>query len=432
MDFEIKNGVLEHYWGNSLEVIIPEGVHTIDMLAFSSEKKAAIKSIQLPETLEIIEDWAFDHCDKLTRIVIPTNVKEIGRGAFSWCRLLSDVIFEGNPKIGDSAFAWSLWEKAEFRKAGAKISGDTLHKVHPKSTEYTIPSNIKIIGRNAFRQSVVRNLVIPEGVEEIDCYAFECSALEKITLPKSLKIIRSGAFSNCPNLKELTIHEGIRYINSDAFENLTNCSLTILSAAEENGIDHFESATSVKEVYAPYGSSAMRAALMSGIPFHALPGKPRKYHYINDEFCCIGTTLHRYLGHQEIVSIPEGIEVIGKDAFNLTLNCPQIKRIHLPPSTTHIEETAFVGCNQLEEIDGKNINQIDFLAFSGCKKLQRVEFPNLKKYYDLSFRDCKALIPENMLFPPEAVAIKVRVITCGHVKPPEGRIHAKATIVINK
>lgn len=274
-------------------------------------------------------------------------------------------------------------------------------------------------------------VVIPEGVEEIDFSAFASSKLEAITLPKSLKVIRGRAFANCTNLKELTIHKGIRYINSDAFVNLTNCSLTILSAAEERGIDHFESATSVKEVYAPYGSSAMRAALMSGIPFHALPGKPRKYRYINDEFCCIGTTLHRYLGHQKIVNVPDGIEVIGAGAFRFMLNCPQIKHIYLPSSTTYIEGAAFAGCYQLETIDGENVQQIEFLAFSNREKLQRVEFPNLKKYYDLSFKGCDALMPENMLFSPETVAIKTKIITCGHVKPPEGKIHAKATVILD-
>ena len=406
-DFVIKDGVLERYKGNSATIVIPEGVHTIDMLAFSSERKAIIESIRLPESLEIIENWAFDKCNKLERIVIPAKVKEIGRGAFYSCSELKEVIIEGTPRIEESTFSWTPWEEAEFKKAGAKINGNVLLKVHPELTEYTIPSNIKIIGKNAFRQSMIRKIVIPEGVEEIEFYAFENSALEEITLPKTLKFIRDGAFGNCTNLKELTIHKGIRHINSDAFINLTSCTLKILSGAEENIIDHFGSPTSVKEVYAPYGSAAMRAALMSGIPFYALPGKPRKYHYINNEFCCLGTKLYKYLGHQEIVNIPDGIKVIGKDAFNLTLNCPQIKHIHLPASTTHIEERAFIGCDGLETIDGDNVQQIEIHAFCGCKKLRKVEFPKLKQYYDISFEDCKKLCRKNIIIPADAEIIEV-------------------------
>ena len=70
-DFIIANGVLQRYRGNSMDVVIPDGVHTIEMLAFSRESKAIIENIQFPRTLERIEEWAFDHCDNLTGIVIP-------------------------------------------------------------------------------------------------------------------------------------------------------------------------------------------------------------------------------------------------------------------------------------------------------------------------------------------------------------------------
>ena len=96
-DFIIKDGVLQSYRGTASDIIIPEGVNMIDMLAFSREKKAVIKSIRLPESLEIIENWAFDHCDKLKRIVIPANVKEIRQGAFCSCRVLEEVVIQGAP-----------------------------------------------------------------------------------------------------------------------------------------------------------------------------------------------------------------------------------------------------------------------------------------------------------------------------------------------
>lgn len=134
-DFIIKNGILESYRGNSTEIIIPEDVHTIDMLAFSREKKAEIRSIQLPQSLEIIENWAFDHCKKLEHIIIPAGVREIGRGAFYSCSSLREVVIEGHPQMGDSVFSWTPWEDSEFKKMGAQINGTTLLKVHPDLTE---------------------------------------------------------------------------------------------------------------------------------------------------------------------------------------------------------------------------------------------------------------------------------------------------------
>ena len=99
-DFIIKDGALERYKGSSTTIVIPEGVHTIDMLAFSREKKAEIKSIQLPQSLEIIENWAFDHCKKLERIIIPAGVRKIGRGAFYSCSSLKKSSLKGPPGWG--------------------------------------------------------------------------------------------------------------------------------------------------------------------------------------------------------------------------------------------------------------------------------------------------------------------------------------------
>ena len=211
-DYTIKDGVLQGYRGNSTDIIIPEGVHTIDMLAFSRNKKALIKSIQFPQSLENIEDWAFDCCEQLERVVIPTNVKKIGRGAFNWCRALKEVIIEGSPEIGGSAFSWTPWEEAEFEKAGAKIVGNTLIRVHPELTEYTIASDIKVIGRDAFKNSKVKEIIVPDGVSKLDICAFAYSDIERISLPNTLKTVGAYAFSNCSKLRELTIPKSVSQI----------------------------------------------------------------------------------------------------------------------------------------------------------------------------------------------------------------------------
>lgn len=235
-NFIIKNGVLESYRGSSPNIIIPEGVHTIDMLTFSRERKATIKTIQFPKSLVKIEDWAFDHCDNLTHIVIPANVKEIGKGAFNWCRALSNVVIEGDPKIGDGAFSWSLWEDNEFKKAGAKIKGNVLLRVHPELTEYIISSDIKIIGRDAFKNSKIKNIIVPDGVTKLDICAFAYSDIEKISLPETLKFVGAYAFSNCINLTELTIPKSVTFIGDCAFEELPNCVLTILNEFNDEEI----------------------------------------------------------------------------------------------------------------------------------------------------------------------------------------------------
>ncbi len=86
-DFKIRNGVLDRYIGNSETVVIPDGITCISASAFSENHsvKHTLKSLYLPQTLEIIEAGAFIGFDTLERIVIPKSVEVIGRVTFRGC-----------------------------------------------------------------------------------------------------------------------------------------------------------------------------------------------------------------------------------------------------------------------------------------------------------------------------------------------------------
>ena len=225
-EFIIRDGVLLGYRGDSSEIIIPEGVHTIDMLAFSKDKRAKIERIQFPLSLELIEDWSFDHCEKLTRIVIPVNVKKIGAGAFNWCPALCDVVFEGNPAYEKSTFGWTQWEKNALKDTGATIVGDELVKVHPDVIDYIVPSHIKVIGRDAFKNTQIKRIIIPDGVKEIGICAFMNTPLECILLPNTLETIGAYAFDGCTNLREITIPDSVSRVDDTAFNNVPHCVIT--------------------------------------------------------------------------------------------------------------------------------------------------------------------------------------------------------------
>lgn len=64
-----------------------------------------LKTIELPETITNIGDYAFEGCSSLTDINIPNTVKTIGKGAFQFCRALKSLSFdESNVSVGDYAF----------------------------------------------------------------------------------------------------------------------------------------------------------------------------------------------------------------------------------------------------------------------------------------------------------------------------------------
>jgi hypothetical protein len=100
------------FYGNNTatSIIIPEGVTIIRKKAFGNnywtgDYSSRIQSITLPSTLVIIEEGAFYCCSKLTSIVIPENVIEIGKLAFESCYSLYSVSLPSTlQKIEDEAF----------------------------------------------------------------------------------------------------------------------------------------------------------------------------------------------------------------------------------------------------------------------------------------------------------------------------------------
>lgn len=73
------------------------------------------------------------------------------------------------------------------------------------------------IGDNAFSQSAVEKVTLPETLREIGAYAFYASNITEIELPDGLEIIGEGAFYNCLGLKEIEIPDGTAEIGDTAF-----------------------------------------------------------------------------------------------------------------------------------------------------------------------------------------------------------------------
>ena len=431
-EFKIKNNTLTEYTGNMERIVIPSGVTKIE--SYFCREPDKVKELVLPESLLEIGDCNFCDYTQLESICIPQSVQRIGKCAFSGCSNLRKVIMMRNDvEIDKFAFSRTRWEIEMLKQNGAFVVGQYLIEASPELTEYTIPAQVKIICRDAFRNSALKSIEIPEGIEEIEICAFMDSALENVTLPSSLKRIGGYAFSNCKNLEEITIPKSVEFMDSSAFCGLPNCTLTFLDDDEDGCFDYFgtykEKEKYVKSVRAPFGSAPMRAALSCGIPYEALPGTPKKYKYIDNVFCCLGPTLYKYLGHEENVIVPEGIDQIENNAFS---TC-EMKHLILPDDVTYLQSFAIASCPKLESVYGNGVMIVDENAFYHCELLERVEFPNLVEYDDIAFAGCNKLDPENMLFPESATVFKhrPRFCGCGHVNlVPDGKIHCGATNII--
>lgn len=82
------------------------------------------------------------------------------------------------------------------------------------------PSTLKRIGENAFYRSLLKEAILPDSVTSLGSSAFQYSyALKKVNLPKGLTSIPAYCFDACHSLETPTFHEGLVSIGYQAFYN---------------------------------------------------------------------------------------------------------------------------------------------------------------------------------------------------------------------
>ena len=97
-----------------------------------------------------------------------------------------------------------------------------------------------------------------------------------------------------------------------------------------------------------------------------------------------GKTLLKFVGKGEEAKVPEGVEVIGREAFAF---CSNLKKVVLPKSLKTVGNGAFVNCFALEEIDlPQNVETIEERAFHTCRSLKSIVVPDgVKEIPEMTF-----------------------------------------------
>jgi len=93
-DFDIRDGVLYKYTGNSGTVVIPDSVYTIHEKAFRFCN--TIKSVEIPNSVTRIEWGAFSFCENLECIKLPSSLEFISVSAIEGCTKLKTIVLENN------------------------------------------------------------------------------------------------------------------------------------------------------------------------------------------------------------------------------------------------------------------------------------------------------------------------------------------------
>ncbi len=352
------------------------------------------------EGVEVIGERAFQKCSALTSLEF-TNAITIGTKAFDACSSLTTLTFGAklstigvNFNSGCSALTTITVDSAN---TGASSSGNAIYQgnvlvgyaINNNASSLTIKDNTVKIEKSAFENAKnLKNVTIPNTVNEISERAFANTGLESVTIPASK--IGAYAFENCNKLSTITLKTGLVTIGEYAFAGCSKVeTITIPEGVTEIGTFAFSSCSSLETVSVPnsletIGSNIFR--LCDQIRFTVEGGV--KY---------IGNSTNKYLilisaEDKEITSltIKSGTKFISELAF---MGCEKLTKVTIPQSVTSIGAGAFMDCSLLKTLVINNgVKTIGDSAFYNCDSLISVVIPNsVETVGKYAFSGCDSL-----------------------------------------
>lgn len=322
---------------------------------------AGCKNTKLDDTIEYIEQYAFQNVSGLKSLYIGRFIVDIHEEAFIGCNDLVSITVNDNNNYYTDGNASNCLVKIDTARLVLGAAG---------------------------------NIVIPDFVETISRYAFtDCKGLTGISVPASVKLIVTGTFANCVGLTDVTIAADSvdLVIEEGAFDNTSVKNITLpthfvsyfvnicganLVSANVNAGDHI-------------GSSAFKDC------------KELTKVVLNGDVKVINDSAFENCAKLAVVEGGENVEVIRYSAFK---GCKKLTKLgagagnefHITDSITTIGDSAFentgivslkidsrpslgykvfANCGSLKTLEiGEGI-VIDFDAFAGCKKITTAIVP---------------------------------------------------------
>lgn len=302
---------------------------------------------------------------RLTSVIIPETVTNIGNRAFAYCRSLKSITIPENIiNIGDAAFqdCYSI-ETINFNAINCK-SAKSLYSFQSTShlKKVTIGEKVTRIPSGIFASTLLMNIVIPDNVISIDESAFyNMKKLESIILPRKLEYLDDNVFKGCQSLSTIFLPPNLISIGNYTFEDCTN-------------LDHIELPNKITNI----GYSAFKGCTkLSSINIPTNMTKIEGYTFfdcynlcsitMSDNIQSIGYGTFSGCSKLSSIEIPNKVKNIGAYAFS---NCTELTSIILPNEITSLEDYTFQDCKKLSTIYvcNRHLNNVKRTAFEGVYK----------------------------------------------------------------
>lgn len=390
-------------------VTLPDSLTKLENYSFVSSR---IEKITIPEAIEAIPEGCFNECNNLQTVSLGKNLTSIGEYSFTNCQNLEEVqVPEENniQSIGMNAFyACVKLNNIDFIKSKVSTIDSGAFAACYSVKEVTLPKTLKVLGDRTFVScynletvifedgigldklrewtfngcEALKNIILPEGLQEIGEDCFLVSGLEFIHIPSTVTNIGYGAFGHCLSMKKIEVDnasKNYKTIDNVLFELNDNGEPAILHTYPAGLEGEYKVPDEVTEI----AESAFYAAnKLTNITFGQNLQKIGRYAF---RYIASLTSLEFNVNLQEIgeyafeqcasltdVKLNENLVTLKTGAFSF---CWKLKNINIPDKLQTIEPYCFTYCEDLESIHiAKGVISIGMKAFSGDTNLKKITF----------------------------------------------------------
>jgi hypothetical protein len=223
LTFTTNNGAITvtGYSGVPIAVTIPVSTHGLPVTAIGAgafENCESMASLSIPSSVTTIGEGAFHECSKLTSLTIPNSVVSIGDGAFEFSALTSVAIPNSVTNLGEGAF--SGCGSLSNVTIGTNVTSVASFGGCPSLISVTIPNSVTSIGYGAFQgDRSLASITIPDSVTNLGVGALGATSLTNVTIPGSVTSVGDDAFADCGSLTSAHFQGNAPSFSSFAFLN---------------------------------------------------------------------------------------------------------------------------------------------------------------------------------------------------------------------
>ncbi len=231
-------------------IILPPNIKRIGRKAF---QYSDLHEIDIPEGVVSIGEEAFGYCRQLERVHLPDGLEEISKSLFYRCMSLSQLNIPSRlKKLGAGAFAdcnalppsaFDFPNTLEYLGAAFWFNGGL--------TELVVPENVTYFGGIGWNDYIKRVEFKTDKLTEIGDHAFtECYKLKEVILGEGIKSIGYESFY-CVPITSINLPNTVELIDQAAFTFCEFDSLMLPRSLKTIGYCAFDCCSKLRKLYVP-------------------------------------------------------------------------------------------------------------------------------------------------------------------------------------